>query len=451
MNLRWSLFAALLVGSTPALSDPVQDAANAAGISEHDSHNQKLGKALQLITVDGYHRRNPQPRPDKIPDPFDANDKNHEYRDGRDLKEVLTHCDGGGCGSYALSAAGIARQSGVPSACIRMVGSVEEEAYKKLCPVAGRQRKIEEIADPRIVAKKLEDENNLWLVEGWTRAADEYAERNKVTPPSKDKNLSAIMDPVERIQKTPIPSTNIIAGGHVVLLYNKNCPSQEAPDWQLINSVHPPHYEPHRERRNVPGTASQAIYSLTKTCVDEKDERESHIESRASNFPPGAYEEIRLKSLYAYVDCVNEKLYKNPSAPRAERIPNEAFQIAMSKLTLDDFESVPALSPEEYEKQLESKVLNLDQSQFHSLHTELGSKSPERKIFKIWKVDEYPQHNYAQRLDMIASGHFVEEPRSADENAVKASRVCREIEETTNVGGPGNGNQQAPSPSHSRQ
>lgn len=67
--------------------------------------------------------------------PFDRPSRHpYEWDSIRSPEKMLTDLDGGSCGSFALSAAALLKQAGVPDEDMRIVSAVNLDDYSKICP-----------------------------------------------------------------------------------------------------------------------------------------------------------------------------------------------------------------------------------------------------------------------------------------------------------------------------
>ena len=283
--------------------------AKEAGISNTDLDYQKLQKTLSLITTGFLYKDADQfKNQDKQPPIPEGGSHPYDWDSIRTAEEMLGKCEGGYCGTFALSAAALLRAGGISTENIRVVGAVNAVDYLEICPgKKGQKRKSQ---------------------------------------------------------------TQSSASGHVYVLVKLK------DQWHLVNPTHNPLYEP----LNPKSSAFQTYQSLLKGCMERYNVKQwpSHESAPSKKF----------------LECLSE-----------------AQKEGRRRLELTDFEIVPYLSPEELNKKVENKPVEIPVDQFPSLSTWMRSEDIPAKqiVFGSWSFEEFPKHTFHGRLDLIASGELGKE------------------------------------------
>ncbi len=133
------LLAILITFSSCNAEQTIGEAAKAAveisGASKESDVGEKLLRNLILVNVNHYLQQNEKPIEEgKEPPPPKRGQHPYEWDSIRTSETMLKDRDGGSCGTHGLSLAALGVAAGISSSDIRIIGTVNTDAYTEICP-----------------------------------------------------------------------------------------------------------------------------------------------------------------------------------------------------------------------------------------------------------------------------------------------------------------------------
>lgn len=151
MVLTRLLICSSLVCASKASTNVLKAHAYEAQLSSSVSREKQIIRILNYLPV-VLHKNAPEPSPPGMPPampksgtaPYNRPGQSpYEWDSIRSPEKMLTDLDGGTCGTFALSAAALLKQAGVPDEDIRIVSAVNLEDFSKICPGKAGEARVQ--------------------------------------------------------------------------------------------------------------------------------------------------------------------------------------------------------------------------------------------------------------------------------------------------------------------